>query len=174
MCIVYAGVFVLRCILSDLVLMLLLLSLCFGVPLLFLYMFFATLLTGGFHWSLNNSKSPQLSKTISCILASFGNAVVWTVLFLLQITGSPSTFLRFFEIVPEVQLWLVSLSTSCYKIFSPLRQGPGIFPVFFFLYILWSAGTAKSTYEQVLFFLLIKNRSGLLASIGSSIFVSKS
>ena len=43
-----------------------------------------------------------------------------------------------------------------------------------FSFILWSAGTAKSTILQVLFFLLIIIRSGLLAEIRWSVCMSKS
>ena len=43
-----------------------------------------------------------------------------------------------------------------------------------FSFILWSAGTAKSTILQVLFFLLIIIRSGLLAKIRWSVCMSKS
>ena len=32
-----------------------------------------------FHWSLSNSKSPQVSRTLLSILAVPNNAVVWTV-----------------------------------------------------------------------------------------------
>ena len=32
-----------------------------------------------FHWSLNNSKSPQVSWTLLSILADLNNAVVWMV-----------------------------------------------------------------------------------------------
>ena len=44
----------------------------------------------------------------------------------------------------------------------------------YFRFILWSAGTAKSTILQILFFLLIIIRSGLLAEIRLSVCVSKS
>ena len=43
-----------------------------------------------------------------------------------------------------------------------------------FSFILWSAGTAKSTILQVLFFLLIIIRSGLLAEIRRSVCMSMS
>ena len=32
-----------------------------------------------FHWSLSNSKSPQVSRTLLSILAVLNNAVVWMV-----------------------------------------------------------------------------------------------
>ena len=57
-----------------------------------------------------------------------------------------------------------SLAKSRYLSFFPLS----------FSFILWSAGTAKSTILQVLFFLLITIRSGLLAEIRWSICMSKS
>ena len=32
-----------------------------------------------FHWSLSDSKSPQVFKTLLSILADLNNAIVWTV-----------------------------------------------------------------------------------------------
>ena len=42
-----------------------------------------------------------------------------------------------------------------------------------FIFTLWSAGTAKSSKWQVLFFILINTRSGFLTGIGSPAFLSK-
>ena len=39
-----------------------------------------------FHWSLSDSKSPQVSRTFSSILADLNNAVVWIF------SGSSSDF----------------------------------------------------------------------------------
>ena len=46
-----------------------------------------------FHWSLGDSKSPQVSKTLLSILAIFNNAVVWmSVLFLMAVISPRSCF----------------------------------------------------------------------------------
>ena len=41
--------------------------------------FFTSALADGFHWSLSDSKSPQVSRTLLSILAVLNNAVVWMV-----------------------------------------------------------------------------------------------
>ena len=56
-------------------LLLLLLLLLFFTPL----EFFTSVLADGFHWSLSDSKSPQVSRTRLSILAVLSNAVVWIV-----------------------------------------------------------------------------------------------
>ena len=57
---------------------------------------------------------------------------------------------------------------------SPARSKYLFFSSFFFNFILWSAGTVKSTILQVLFFLLINIRSCRLAEIRWSACISKS
>ena len=41
--------------------------------------FFTSALADGFHWSLSDRKSPQVSRTLLSIQAVFNNAVVWMV-----------------------------------------------------------------------------------------------
>ena len=120
-----------------------------------------------FHWGLSDSKSPQVSRTRLRILAvstrpptskssrPFNNPLV-------IVTNAPITigiivtfmFHSFFN----------SLARSRYLSFFSLS----------FRFILWSAGTAKSTVLQILFFLLIIMRPGLLAGIRWSVFMLKS
>ena len=100
-----------------------------------------------FHRSLSDSKSPQVSRTRLSILAVLNNAPI-TI-------GTIVTFMfhSFFN----------SLARSrCLSFFS-----------LFFRFILWSAGEAKSTILQILFFLIIM-RSGLLARIRWSVCMLKS
>ena len=42
-------------------------------------LFFLIILLMVFHWSLNDSKSPQISRTLLSILTNLNNAVVWMV-----------------------------------------------------------------------------------------------
>ena len=55
-----------------------------------------------FHWSLSDSKCPQVSRTLLNIRVDFSSAVVEVVLVLL-ISGSLSLFIRFFGIVPRAK-----------------------------------------------------------------------
>ena len=47
--------------------------------LLFTLMFFTSAPAGGFQWSLRDSRSPQVSRTLLSILAVLNNAVIWIV-----------------------------------------------------------------------------------------------
>ena len=108
-----------------------------------------------FHWSLSDSKSPQVSRTRLSILAVLSNPLV-TVPNAPITIGTIVTFMfhSFFN----------SLARSRYLSFFSLS----------FRFILWSAGTAKSTILQILFLLLIIIRSGLLARIRWSVCMLKS
>ena len=127
-----------------------------------------------FHWSLSDSKSPFISRTLLSILAILNNAVIWMASTrpptsktsspfndrLVTVTKAPNTigiivtfmFHRFFNY----------LARSWYLSFFSLS----------FSFILWSTGTAKS--KIFLFFLLISISSGLLVEIRWSVRLSKS
>ena len=124
-----------------------------------------------FHWSLSDSKSPQVSRTRLSILAVLSNAVDWIVSTLPPISKSYRLFNIALVTVPNAQSllscstpFLNSLARSMYLSFFSLS----------FRFILWSAGTAKSTILQILVFLLIIMRSDLLAGIKWSVCVLKS
>ena len=128
-----------------------------------------------FHWSLSDSKSPQVSRTLLSILAVLNNVVVWMVSTRPPTSKSSSPFSNPLVTVPNAPItigiivicmfhsFLKSLARSRYLSFSHS-----------FSFILWSAGTVKSTILQVVFFLLIIIRSGLLAEIRWSVCMSKS
>ena len=123
-----------------------------------------------FHWSLSDSKSPQVSSTLLSILAVFNNAVVWMVSTRPPTSKSFRPFNNPLVIVPKTPIKIGTIVTFLFHSF---------FNSFFFFshsfsFILWSAGTAKSTILQVLFFLLIIIKSGLLAEIRWSVCISKS
>ena len=54
-----------------------------------------------FHWSLNDCKSPQISRTLLSILVDLNDAVVWVVLILLLISNSSNLFFKPLETVPS-------------------------------------------------------------------------
>ena len=54
-----------------------------------------------FHWSLSDSKSPQVSWTLLCTLADFNDAVVSIVLILPLVSNSLSSFSKLLGTVPN-------------------------------------------------------------------------
>ena len=120
-----------------------------------------------FHWSLSESKSPQVSRTLLSILTVLSNAVIWIVSTCPPTPKSSRTFNNPLVIVPKAPITIDTIVTfMCHSFFNSLARSR--FLSFFshsFSFILWSAGTAKSTILQILFFLLIIIRSGFLAEI---------
>ena len=130
-----------------------------------------------FHWSLSDSKSPQVSRTHLRILVVLSNAVVWIV------STHPPTFKssRLFNnplvIVPNAPITIGTIVTFMFHSFFNFLARSRYLSFFSlsFRFNLWSAGTAKSTILQILFFfLVIILRSDLLAGIRSSVCMLKS
>ena len=119
-----------------------------------------------FHWSLSDSKSPQVSWTLLSILAVLNNAVVFMVSTRLPTSKPSSLFNNPLVTVPKAPITIGTIVTLIFHNFlnSLARSRYLSFFSHSFSFILWSAGTAKSsTILQVLFFfLLIIIRSGLL------------
>ena len=131
-----------------------------------------------FHWSLSESKCPQVSRTLLSILADLDNTVVWTVSTRPAMSKSSSYCINPLVTVPSSS----SCRAASADILDPLspflpiihrhRQVFGIIVNFLFHnffnslarsrylsifllslnFILWSAGTAKSIILQVLVF----------------------
>ena len=121
-----------------------------------LWVFPTPVITRSLHWSPNECKFPQLSRTILNILANFSSAVVWMVSVLPHIFSSFSIFSKFFEIVQRTP------TVKCIDInFSAPWQGPIIYSGFHFSFILTlsSTGMSKSTSWEFFFFYLNKTRS---------------
>ena len=129
-----------------------------------------------FHRSLSDSKSPQVSRTLFSILAVLNNVVVWMVSTRPPTSKSPSPFSNPLVTVPNAPITIGIIVTCMFHCFfhSLARSRYLSFFAHSFSFILWSAATAKSTILQVLFFLLIIIRSGLLAEISWSVCMSKS
>ena len=127
-----------------------------------------------FHWSLSDSKYPQLSRTLLNILAVLNN--VWMVSTRPPTSKSSSPFSNHFVTVPNAPITIGIIVTCMFHSFfnSLARSRYLSFFSHSFSFILWSAGTAKSTILQVLFFLLIIIRSSLLAEIRWSVCMSRS
>ena len=129
-----------------------------------------------FHWSLSNSKSPQVSRTRISILAVLSNAVIWIVSIRPPTSKSSRPFNNPLVTVPNAPITIGTIITFMFHSFFN-SLGRSRYLSFFspsFRFILWSAGTAKSTILQILFLLLITMRSGLLAGIRWSVCMLKS
>ena len=126
-----------------------------------------------FHWSLSDSKSPQIFWTFLGILAVLNNVVVWMVSTRPPTSKSSSPFNNPLVTVPKAPIKIGMIVSVFHNFFNSLARSRYLF--FFslsFSFTLWPAGTAKSTILQVLFFLLIILRSGLLAEIRWSVCMS--
>ena len=107
-----------------------------------------------FHWSLSDCKSPQVSRTLLSILAVLNNAVVWMVSTRPPTSKSSSPFSNPLVTVPNAPI-TIGIIVTCmfYSFFNSLSRSRYLsFFSHSFSFILWSAGTAKSTILQVLFF----------------------
>ena len=110
-----------------------------------------------FHWSLSDSKSPQVSRTLLSILAVLNNAVVWMVSTRPPTSKSSSPFSYPLVTVPNAPITIGIIVTCMFHSFfnSLARSRYLSFFSHSFSFILWSAGTAKSTILQVLFCCLL-------------------
>ena len=107
-----------------------------------------------FHWSLSDSKSPQVSRTLLNILAVQDNVVVWMVSTCPPTSKSSSPFNNPLVTVPKAPITIGIIVTFKFHTFFNFLARSRYLSCFYFSFsfVLWSAGTAKSTVLQVLFF----------------------
>ena len=122
-----------------------------------------------FQWSLSDSKSSQVSRTLLSILADLNNAVVLMVSTRLPTSKSSSPFSNPLVTVPNASI-TIGIIVICmfHSFFDSLERSRYLsFFSHSISFIQWSAESAKSTILQVLLLLLllIIIRSGLLGEI---------
>ena len=107
-----------------------------------------------FHWSLSDSKSPQVSRTRLRILVVLINAVVWIVSTRPPTSKSSRPFNNPLVMVPKVPITIGTIVTFLFHSFFNFLARSRYLSFFSlsFRFILWSAGTVKSTILQILFF----------------------
>ena len=129
-----------------------------------------------FPWRLSDSKSPQVSRTLLSILAVFNNAAVWMVSTRPPTSKSSCPFNNPLVIVLKAPITVGIIVTFMFHSFFNALARSRYLSLFSnsFSFILWSAGTAKSTILQIFFFLLVIIRSGLLTEIRWSVCIPKS
>ena len=86
-----------------------------------------------FHWSLSDSKSPQVSRTRLRILAVLSSAVVWIVSTRPPTSKSSRPFNNPLVIVPNAPITIGTIVTfMSHSFFLILWQGRGTYPSFHF------------------------------------------
>ena len=132
------------------------------------------------HWSLRDSKSPQVSRTLFSNLADPPNTVICMVSTrpLFYKSFSPCT-----NILVTVARAPITISIIVTFMFHSFFQFPSKVPVFILLFTffqsfnftLWSAESLKSTIRQVLFFFVVDYyKVQGLAEMWWSVYISKS
>ena len=84
-----------------------------------------------FHWSLSDSKSPQISRTFLSILVNLNNAVIWMVPTRPFIYKSFGTFTNHLVTVLTTPITIISLSLSCFIVFSASSRYLSLFSLSF-------------------------------------------
>ena len=120
-----------------------------------------------FHWSLSDSKSPQVSRARVRILTVLSNAVVLIVSTRPPTSKSSRPFNNPLVIVPKVPITMGTIVTfMLHSFFNSLARSRYLsFFSLSFRFILWSAGTAKSTILQILFFFVDYYKAGICWSV---------
>ena len=111
-----------------------------------------------FHWSLSDSKSPLVSRTLLSILAVLNNG--WFSL-VLQLPSPPVPLIIYLVTVPKAAITIGIIVTCMFDSYfnSLARSMYFFFFSHYFSLILWSAGSAKSTILQFLFFCWRRNKT---------------
>ena len=133
-----------------------------------------------FRWRLSDNKSLQAFRTLLSILVDLNSAVVWIIFTCALISKSSGPCINPLLTVPNALITYGITITFLFHSFysSPARSRYLSLFLLSFSFNLWSAGTTKFTIRQVFFFffffLLTNTRSGSLAEIRWSVFISKS
>ena len=109
-----------------------------------------------FHWRLSDSKSLQVSRTLLSILFVFNNSIVWLVSTRPPTSKSSRPFNTLLVTVPKAPITIdIIITFMFYSFFNSLARSRYL-SLFSnsFSFILWSAGTAKSTILQIFFFFI--------------------
>ena len=85
-----------------------------------------------FHWSLSDSESPHVFRTLLCILVDLNNAIVWIISSSLLISKSSNSCTSHLVTVPSTWLTIGITVTFMFRWFLVLFQGPCTFSFRFF------------------------------------------
>ena len=122
-----------------------------------------------FHWSLSDSKSPQVSRTLLSVLAVVNRALVWMVYTLSPAFKSSSPFNNPLDAVPKAPITIGKIFTVMFHSFFQFPSKVEILILLFTLFQIYSVVSQVSKVDNfassLFFLLLIIIRSGLLAEI---------
>ena len=129
-----------------------------------------------FHWSLSNSKSPQVSRTLLSILTVLNNAVVWLVSTRPPTSKSASFFNSPLVTVPNAPITISVIVTFMFHSFFQFPCKVEVLILLFTFFQFYSVVSWDSKVDNFAssLFLLITVRSGLLVEIRWSVCTSKS
>ena len=121
-----------------------------------------------FHWSLSDSKSPQVTSTLLSILAVLSNAVVWMAFTRPPTSKSSSPFSNPLVTVPNAPITIGIIVTYMFNSFFQFPSKVEVLILLFTFFQFYSVSSRDSKvdyFASSLFFLLIVIKSGLLAGI---------
>ena len=131
-----------------------------------------------FHWRLSDSKYPQVSWTLLSILAIFNNAVVWMVSTRPPTSKSSMPFNDLLVNVPKAPITIGMIVTfifhSFFQFSSKVEVLISLFKLFQFYSVVSRDSSVDNFADFLFFYLLIIIRSGFLAEIRWSVWISKS
>ena len=131
-----------------------------------------------FHWSLSDSKSPQVFRTLLSILADLNNAEVWRLSALSLISNSTSPLTKPPWIVPSAPITIGITATFMFHNFLVLWQAPSTCLSFRFLLfsICGQPGRQNPLIDRFFFFffLFTITTAGHLAGIRWTVCMLKS
>ena len=106
-----------------------------------------------FYWSLRDSKSPQVSKTLLCILADFNNAVFWMVSSRIFISKSSGPIINPLVTVLSEPITIgITVTFMFHSFFSSLARSRYLsFFSLSFCYTLWTS-TLRKIMKPLLYF----------------------
>ena len=103
------------------------------------------------HWRLSDSKSLQFLRTLLSILAVFNNAVVWMVYTRPPTSKSSEPFNNSLVTVPKAPITIGTIVNFMFHSFFQFSSKVLCLFSNSFSFIMWSAGTEKSTILQIFF-----------------------
>ena len=102
-----------------------------------------------FHWSLSDSKSPQISKTLLSILSVLNNAVAWMVTISPPTSKSSSPFNNPLVTVPKVPITIGIIITFMFHSFFRFPSKVEVFILLFTFFHAWSNKIIGVIYEYL-------------------------
>ena len=129
-----------------------------------------------FHWSLSDSKSPQVSRTLLSILAVLNNAVIWMVPNCPPTYKCSSPFSNPLVTVPNAPITIGIIVTGMFHNFFQFPSKVEVLILLFTFFQFYSVVSrdSKVDYFASSLFLLIIIKFGLLAGIRWSVCMLKS